>query len=62
MNNQSKTSLELDLSNEELIKIAVDNGEGVIASNGALSTVTGERTGRSPVSYTHLTLPTTSSV
>ena len=48
MNNQSKTSLELDLSNEELIKIAVDNGEGVIASNGALSTVTGERTGRSP--------------
>ena len=48
MNNQSKTSLELDLSNEELIKIAVDNGEGVIASNGALSTITGERTGRSP--------------
>ena len=48
MNNQSKTSLELDLSNEELIKIAVDNGEGVIANNGALSTVTGERTGRSP--------------
>ena len=48
MNNQSTTSLELDLSNEELIKIAVDNGEGVIANNGALSTVTGERTGRSP--------------
>ena len=48
MNNQSKTSLELDLSNEELIKIAVDKGEGVIASNGALSTITGERTGRSP--------------
>ena len=48
MNNQSKTSHELDLSNEELIKIAVDNGEGVIANNGALSTVTGERTGRSP--------------
>ena len=48
MNNQSNTSHELHLSNEELINIAVENGEGVIASNGALSTVTGERTGRSP--------------
>jgi len=48
MNIHSNTSLELDLSNEELIKVAVDNGEGVIANNGALSTVTGERTGRSP--------------
>ena len=38
----------LELTTEELIKIAVDNGEGVIASNGALSLETGDRTGRSP--------------
>ena len=48
MNNQSETSQVFELSTEELIKAAVDNGEGVIASNGAFSTTTGERTGRSP--------------
>ena len=31
-----------------LIDIAVENNEGVIASNGAFSTTTGSRTGRSP--------------
>lgn len=36
------------LSSEELIVEAVRNNEGVIASNGAFSTSTGERTGRSP--------------
>ena len=48
MNNQSQTLEPLVLSNEELIKAAIDNNEGVIASNGAFSTTTGERTGRSP--------------
>ena len=37
-----------ELSTEELIKKAVENNEGIIASNGALSLKTGERTGRSP--------------
>jgi len=36
------------LSSEELIVEAVRNNEGIIASNGAFSTSTGERTGRSP--------------
>ena len=48
MNNHSPIAAALELTNEELISAAVENGEGVIASNGALSTVTGERTGRSP--------------
>ena len=48
MNNQTPIAAALELTNEELISAAVENGEGVIASNGALSTVTGERTGRSP--------------
>ena len=37
-----------ELSTEELIKTAIKNNEGVIASNGALSLETGARTGRSP--------------
>ena len=37
-----------ELSTEELIKAAIENKEGVIASNGALSLETGHRTGRSP--------------
>ena len=48
MNTQPNTSEALSLSNEELIREAVNNDEGVIASNGAFSTSTGERTGRSP--------------
>ena len=41
-------SQEFILSTEELIKQAVKNEEGVIASNGALAVNTGDRTGRSP--------------
>ena len=48
MNIKPNTSNELELTNEELIASAVKNGEGVIANNGAFSTTTGQRTGRSP--------------
>ena len=47
MNNSDRVKA-IHLSSEELIKEAVKNNEGVIASNGAFSTSTGERTGRSP--------------
>ena len=37
-----------ELNTEDLIKAAIENSEGTIASNGALSLETGSRTGRSP--------------
>ena len=37
-----------ELNTEDLIQAAIENAEGVIASNGALSLETGSRTGRSP--------------
>jgi len=37
-----------NLSQEELLKIALERKEGVVASNGALAVQTGARTGRSP--------------
>ena len=46
MNNQTQDPLHL--STEQLIDAAVANNEGVIASNGAFSTTTGERSSRSP--------------
>ena len=42
------TTQTFELSNEELIEKAVNNNEAVLADNGALTAVTGERTGRSP--------------
>ena len=48
MNSQSNTTEALELTTEQLIQEAVKNNEGVIASNGAFSTSTGKRTGRSP--------------
>jgi phosphoenolpyruvate carboxykinase (ATP) len=48
------------LNNEELISEAVKNNEGIIASNGAFSTSTGSRTGRSPNDRFIVDEPTTS--
>ena len=50
----------LHLSSEELIEEAVNNNEGIIASNGAFSTSTGKRTGRSPNDRFIVQEPTTS--
>ena len=48
MNEHNGTSEAFKLSTEELIQKAIENNEGVIASNGAFAANTGERTGRSP--------------
>ena len=47
-NDQSALTNEFSLSAQELLDKAIENGEGIVASNGALSVETGERTGRSP--------------
>ena len=48
MDKGTQTTSALELPTEELITIAVANNEGIIAKNGAFSTTTGARTGRSP--------------
>ena len=58
--NQTNTAQAFYLNNEELISEAVKNNEGVIASNGAFSTSTGPRTGRSPNDRFIVDEPTTS--
>ena len=42
-NDQSALTKEFSLSAQELLDKAIENGEGIIASNGALSVETGER-------------------
>ena len=58
--NETNTAQALYLNNEELISEAVKNNEGIIASNGAFSTSTGSRTGRSPNDRFIVDEPTTS--
>ena len=58
--NETDTAQAFFLDNEELISEAVKNNEGVIASNGAFSTSTGARTGRSPNDRFIVDEPTTS--
>jgi phosphoenolpyruvate carboxykinase (ATP) len=58
--NETNTAQAFFLNNEELISEAVKNNEGVIASNGAFSTSTGPRTGRSPNDRFIVDEPTTS--
>ncbi len=41
-------SVRRNLSPAELVETAIQRGEGILASNGALMVSTGERTGRSP--------------
>jgi phosphoenolpyruvate carboxykinase (ATP) len=60
--NESNTAQAFYLNNEELIAEAVKNNEGVIASNGAFSTSTGPRTGRSPNDRFIVDEPTTSNL
>ena len=48
MNVIQSSKVHNDLSTEELLKHALGNKEGVLSASGALSTVTGKRTGRSP--------------
>ena len=48
MNSKSQPFKPQILTTEQLIDAAVENKEGVIASNGAFSTTTGERSSRSP--------------
>ncbi len=48
INEHTGKTMHIDLSREELVKIAVERQEGMLAANQALRVTTGKRTGRSP--------------
>lgn len=48
MNSQETPTTMKNLTTDELVRAALARGEAVLAANGALSTETGKRTGRSP--------------
>ena len=54
---QTSATLNWNLGTSQLVEQAVCRGEGILAKDGPLVVKTGK-----PVSYTHLTLPTTERV
>ncbi len=44
----TEAPIHIDLGSSELVEIAIQQGEGILSSTGALVTTTGERSGRSP--------------
>ncbi len=48
MTAEPQTQSFIDLSTDELLKLALERNEGVVAANGAFRVTTGKRTGRSP--------------